>query len=107
MSGPRAILRYQSSVIWPTADKLNKPINSSVTGTQNYVTEVFGNTDPEWVKSKLGSLYSVFTPFFPFKLYLFKLTFTFILFEYHNNCGLDEMRMILSVSPVYHPHGPE
>ena len=51
--------------------------------------------------------YSVFTSFFPFKLDLFKLTFTFVLFEYCNNFGLDEMRMILLVSPVLHPHGPE
>ena len=52
------------------------------------------------VKSKLGSLYSVLLRFFHFGLYLIKLTFTFLLFDYCINCRLDEVRMILSVSPV-------
>ena len=32
---------------------------------------------PDGVKSKIGSLYSVFTPFLCLKLYIFELTFTF------------------------------
>ena len=67
----------------------------------------FGNPKGTFVvKSKLGSLYSVFTPFFPFELYICSSYFYFFVWiSYY--CELDEARIILCASPVYHPHGPE